>query len=413
MKKLWIKILKVLLYLLQLFARKVLRMPLKAKEPDLGHDKKKVVSTKLRTLTVRPTGFDNIRFDPEKHPALPKLQQQAVHALFAKIGIEWIPGEFFDILKQFPLPTDAFEAFCGFLGIELEPIRHQNKDDLDLLNERIGVLLDLSTLRGDISIDVRKNILGQMKIGQHSIAAIIIKNIRQLREILLEATKVADEIVFPAYPLFIEAVRKYFTTADDLVLTTLKQGDVDSARTTQRGFREAQQQFDQLIGLLNDQISWMATSWPDNDWGKKNVKIRDGIVIEKERIETLLTNSADADIFTELENLDNLSRDLHVFIEEIRKNYEGGDFEEPVEESKLWQEFIWALEIFGLDEKTALSEKTIKKTYIGEAIKCHPDKFDGKPEYTAMETRFKDLGNARMILEYAIEHGRPKKPTGL
>ncbi len=358
-------------------------------------------------LLFAPTGFSG-NFNPAVHPALTAIQEAAVHAIFDLFGLKYIPGEYLAILARKPDPTDAWLEFCDEFCLIIARLGQLERAEVDRLHQMVGLLIELSQLRPELEASGRERILAATKARQYDKAEELIDIARSIITLVRNSTTLSSSIVFPHYEKFVEGLKNLL--AD---LGNATKVDADKAMKYEQGFRDFQSKFDALIEHLDAEIGWMLKYWPDNDWGTTNASVKDGIVAMKEDMEERLKTDATARIPDLLGELEEILNDLMGFIEEIKANHDGGDFDPPVDTSaeEAWKEWIEAANVFGFGEAANPTANEIKRAYRGFALNCHPDRFTDPAEKAAATEQFKALGEAREVLDRYAASGKPKKPT--
>ena len=354
-----------------------------------------------------PAGFSG-SFDPKRHPALTAIQEAAVHAIFDLFGLKYIPGEYLAILARKPDPTDAWVEFCNEFGLHVGRLGDLERTEVDRLHQVVGLLVELAQLRPELEASGRERILAALNSRQYATAEELIDIARSIITLVRNAATLSSVIVFPHYEKFVEDLKKLLV---DLAKAT--KDDADKALKYEQRFRDCQDQFNAVIAHLDAEIGWMLKYWPDNDWGTTSAAVKDGIIAMKEDIEERLKSDPKASILDLLGELQEILNDLMGFIEEIKANHDGGDFDPPVDTSAeaAWEEWIKAASVFGFLATAEPTADEIKKAYRRLALKCHPDRFTDPTEKAVATEQFKALGEAREVLDRYAASSKPKKPT--
>jgi hypothetical protein len=120
-------------------------------------------------------------------------------------------------------------------------------------------------------------------------------------QLLHNSASLRQRIVFPAYEAFIKDLERH---RHDLF--NFSRADIESARAVNGGYIQLQDRWDGRRRFLDRQIDWLLACWPDDAWGKQKWKNLSGLRREREDIERLLTQDAEADIVGELTRLEEL-----------------------------------------------------------------------------------------------------------
>jgi hypothetical protein len=345
------------------------------------------------------------------------LQKRAANALFARLGLEWIPGEYFQLLATHPGPVQAFREFCSAYGINVDRIRAKSPAEFVRLNQVIGILLELGEFRGRLSDGSRDQIISAMHMANHQQAETLLDTARIMLAVVPEAEGLRGKIQLAAFEQFLKMLKPFSSNPTGLSLE-----EANEARSLLVDFQKEWGNFQFLISVLGGQIAWMLQYWPAQnpdlmrkqkvlDWVKANEALMDGLVVEKERLEKAVHDASSLDEVIELlESLAQVRGDIDAFIKQIQAQYGGGKWQDPKQAStfdKDWQAWCDACDFFGYARDTEHSAETIKKAYRKMALKHHPDRHTSAPpkEREEHERLFKDAAKHRATLD----KGKPKK----
>ena len=333
----------------------------------------------------------NGRFDPTVHKALPELQRRAAQALFQQLELEWVPGEYWQCLEEHPDPTEAFSMFCDKYGLDLSRIRRRNRDELARLLQCVGIMVEIGMLPQGNRPAIRQRLATQ----DYADAEELLDRARTTLAVIEEIERMSGAIVFPGFVGFVGAVQAYRGNLFGLTLDEAR-----NAQQTLEEFKRFQQDFDHLIASLDSLLGWLITNWPENEWGEANTALRNGFVVEKERLERELKSSTDADIAALLQDLSVVLTDLRGFLPEVAKQ-SGAAWEAPDDAGSAERESKtqWALKELGLTELELPDATTLKAAYRKLAMRYHPDRNPG--DKTA-EAKFKDVNEANDFIERLI-----------
>jgi len=324
--------------------------------------------------------------DPRQHPAVLPILQRIPPALFQRLGLEWVPGEYWECLKENNHPFYAFAAFCERYGVNYGKIRSRDPVETEHLQHCVGILVET----GLLSNKSRRPIHQALRVREYARAEEILAHARTLVSVIEEAETLRGRILFPAFAGFVAAVEAY---RDDLF--KLSREDVREARETLEAFKRFQGEFDHLVETVDSLLAWLVVHWPQNDWGEEHALVRAGLVVTKEELQTRLKTSKECDIPANLEALGVVLSDLESFIEEVRLHTD--DTWTPPEdaaEGEYKAQLQAALRTLAFDEVPDAA--ALKIRYRKLAIKYHPDRNPGDPD---AEAKFKELGNAHTFLK--------------
>jgi len=388
------------------FAGLLLPEPDPLAQPGLEHDKARVVRSE-GDLLVRPAGFQHVTVDPEME-GYEEMQMAAVNYIFSRLELEWIPGEFFDILAEHPEPIDAFERFCRFLGLNPNQIGASGSMlERERLHERVGILLDLSALREVMPPAVHRYVADLLRAGQYSQVAAITERLRHFYNVLHDARD-QDEIQFPLFRQFLGQLED--VKDNPLGLT---EDEVEEAREAIFWFKTTWEQAVDLSTRADGMLMWIQANWPDNKWGKDNAPVANGLATRKGQLDALLlgTDIDGSEVVLDIEGieealvqLETVCGHIEVFISHVQANFGGADYSDPARKDAIRDAGRAACDHLGI-AAASLSEGTLKKAYRKLAFKYHPDKWAGKPQEQEMTERFQELERQRAILEEVLKFG--------
>lgn len=338
-----------------------------------------------------PRGFDgSAKFKLPNSPfgeKLEKIRTRAVLALFWRLGLQWVPGEYWSILDQHPDPIDALDVFLQEIGVSKEGARYKDAKTLSQLEIAVGILLELENM-GGMSTGTVERIKNCLRCYGPLAADALINRVRAVRDVLHEAQQ--GKVVFPDFNAFVEEVQKYESNPLDLT-----DQDVAGIRGATENFSRWQEQFSYLIVYLDQAIGWVEANWPAGEkWAEENEQLRQGLILEKERAENQLTSGQarlnpgeeDFGIPDWLNYLGQILADIRSFIEEIQRS-SGGKFNNPKNENAQKKADLWkaALKVLGIPESSKPTEDEIKKIFRKLAMKVHPDRLQHLNEQDRME----------------------------
>jgi len=333
-----------------------------------------------------------------------EAQRRATHVLFHKLRLDWIPPDYFRLLRAFPDPVEAFEQLALQFGLKLPLLRQRDLTETAILHQCLGILLELGEL-DKLSDAYKERVRDELRSREYDTAEALVDTARTVAAIMNQAVSLGSNIIFPAYVTFLNELVSFVADPSDLTAD-----DAAEARQAMNGFTDMQQRFDAVIAGLEAELAWMAGNWPDDDWGREHELLRDGFILIKEETEAELRGSTEADVAAGLTSLDEVLQDLLGFIEEIRANHKGAGYSSPTDSkaAERWQEWRSSATLFGFKEDEEPAAGEIKKWYRMLAMSWHPDRHMDKSTAVRRqyEEKFKQLGLAREILD----RGKPPKP---
>jgi hypothetical protein len=381
---------------------------------QLGHDSR-LVTGPTSKLDAYPRGFGHVRPD-YKSKAFLDMQAVVTDAIFARLGLGWVPGEFLDLLDRHPEPIDAFRELCRRLGLVPDEIGRGEREAVSRLHERVGVLLSLSAIRDVVPPDVHRHISDQLRAGLFDSAAETTERLRHFHNVWQSSQGQVGTIAFPFFDEFVkqlDAYRKNPLSVDD--------EDVAEARGVMFWFKKTWERFADLKAALDGMLMWIKANWPDNDWGEENAPIANGLATYKAKLEAQLlgeeaygekTVPDNRDIEEMMTHLERVQSDIEYFIGIVQKHYKGAAYDAPEKRDDLRKAAWDALAELHLDPRAIVvikekkkKETIIKKTYCKLAFACHPDRWAGTPKERAMTRRFQELARARATVEEAMDFG--------
>lgn len=325
----------------------------------------------------RPTGFSP-EVDVETHPALATIRKRIALALFDRVGLEWVPGEYWAELRATGEPIVAFTEFCRGLAVDAADIAGNKATEREALRRCVGILLDLARLPEDC----RGAVYRQLRDRHYDEADSLVECALAVLHVLAEADKFATRITFAAYRSFVEEVEKYRHNLFGLTLDEAIQ-----ARNVHRAFIEYQDVYDHLNEVFDEAEAWTIASWPDDAWGHENLKLRDGILFTSETIRRDLGGRAEIDIEDQLaafkeayEHLLGLAKELGRYLGAAHAKH---DARRDTSEDKRAMDLASARSILGLPKEGPLTLNQVKSAYRKAAMKYHPDRNPGDPMATA------------------------------
>lgn len=363
------------------------------------------------TFNPRIKGFA-VPFDPRLHPALPGIQEQAMHAIFARYRIKWIPPEYLRWLGLAPDPFEAFERFVEDFGLEYKLLRGLKADRREVakLEQAIGILLELGQMP-ELSDDLKMEVRHQLRERQYGVAEQMITVAQTVFRIVRDAQTVGQRIVFPFYVVgLLDPLSGFLTNPFKLAAN-----DAAEAQQLQNMFVALQDRFDDLVKLYEEQISFMAQNWPadpNDPWALANVDLRDGYILSyDDNVKALRTSELDIDQIAEaINNLDMVLQSLYDFIAELQANGAPG-FNAPPPSAALetWNQWVEMAKRLGFSESDNPDKAQIKSRYRRAAMLYHPDRHAQAPkaEQKTAEEMFKQVAEAYDILN----KGKPANPA--
>lgn len=344
-------------------------------------------------------GFSG-KLDLGSHPKLEKIRDEFAINIFTLLKQKFVPGFYYEILKQHPLPGVAFQIFCkkfGVRSLELVRIDYEKQkifhkiSEIKILDQVIGILVQVRIM--DLSIKDRDYLFSLMRVREYERVEELIDIAQIVLSAIKEAEKIKSKIVVAGYDNFLNYLNgirgQLFNRPDG---EEISKGDAQEINEYRVKFILLSEKVINLQREVGGQLAWLYDNWPNtkewiNAYGKASHTVKN---IEIDINNILRVISVDADkAESAIQELAARCDMLRSLIEKIILSTGKKGSPKSKYASNVWEEWTAALSFFEynptehaayFDQKSTEqpSSREIKAKYRELAIRFHPDRHPGK-----------------------------------
>jgi hypothetical protein len=297
-------------------------------------------------------------------PILEKLRWRAVNELFNWLGLILVPRQTWPILERVGDPGAAVEQLILALGCDPGRARRRDADEINRLQDAIGILVALDTLHPYLRGEHLQELEYLLFSGDYETVGKYSRIVSALAAVLIGREKSGSLRVFAVYEIFIEDIERY--VRDPL---NLEPDDADEALRVSDGFITAMENYAVLHESISEMIDAILSVWPDDlDFGH-DFDLRNGMILGFEEIDASLLGDSTlglAQIETLIEECSLLLGDLEELFHRI---HDAPDPDGPGDMSEMDEARVF----FGFAAGSAPAQEEIRKAWQAVMRDVHPD----------------------------------------